>query len=353
MRIIDREFNLLGEIDDYSSLILGKNWHNIGSWELHLHEDTNYAECLQKENIIFTAPNKAYIILYREMESTTGEMVIKGLDLKSYFKRWLVFPPEGQGYYRVNADTETIMKTYVTSTLARKGITNIVVAENKNRGLKTVYQSRYKNLAEELETLSLLSGLGWSISLDFDNKNFIFDVAEGRDVTTSQTVLPPAIFSADYDNVGEQVLTDSKIGYSNMAIVAGQGEGVDREIAIVGNGTGLDSFETFVDARDVELAEDLPARGEQKLNETQEIFTFESEILTDRNLIYEEDFRLGDIVTVQNKKWNVTANRRITELQEIYESTGFRLDVSFGESAPTLVDKIKNEIKNINPELTR
>lgn len=341
INIIDREFNFLGQIDEYESFIISKKWHSIGNFELHLNINNTHAEYLQKENIIFTGEKKAYVILYREIDSVTNKLVVKGLELKSYLSRWLVFPPSGYAYYRVNSDVETIIKEYVTSTLQRKGITNIVVAENQNRGIQTVYQSRYKNLADELEKLSLASNLGWDISLDLDNKRFIFDVVESRDITVNQDLLPPAIFAIEYDNIAEQQLIDSKLDYRNTAIVAGQGEGVDRTIEIVGDSEGLDSFETFIDARDIENDNDLPSRGEQKLSETQEVLTFDSRVLTDKNLTYEEDFKLGDIVTIQNNQWNITTDRRITEVTEIYESTGFRLDVAFGESLPTIIDLVK------------
>ena len=344
INIIDRDFNFLGQIDEYKSFMPSKKWHGAGKFEFHLQANTTHAECLQKENIIFTTEKKAYVILYREANSKDGQLIIKGMEIKSYLARWLVFPPEGYAYYRVNSNVETIMKEYVTATLQRKGITNIAVAENQNRGIQTVYQSRYKNLAEELEKLSLASGLGWDIVLDLENKRFVFDVFEGLDRTESQDVNPNAIFSIEYDNIGEQKLIESRLGYANTAIVAGQGEGADREITIVGDGEGLDSFELFVDARDLENSTDLPARGEQKLAEVQEIFTFDSRVLVDKNLIYEEDFNLGDLVTIQNSKWDVTVDRRITELTEIYESSGFRLDVTFGESLPTIIDLVKKAI---------
>ena len=341
INIIDREFNFLGQIDEYESFIPAKKWHGIGNFELHLNINNTHAEHLQKENIIFIDEEKAYVILYREIDSVTNKLVVKGLELKSYLGRWVVYPPTGYANYRVNSNVETIIKEYVTATLARKGIANIVVADDLGRGDKTVYQSRYKNLADELEKLSLASNLSWDIALDLDNKRFIFDVVEGRDVTVNQDILPPAIFSIEYDNIAEQQLIDSKLDYRNTAIVAGQGEGVDRAITVVGDSQGYDSFEAFVDARDIEDDNDLPARGTQKLSETQEILTFDSQVLTDKNLVYEEDFRLGDIVTIQNSGWNITTDRRITEATEVYESTGFRLDVAFGESLPTIIDLVK------------
>lgn len=346
VNIIDRVFNSLGMIDDYESLILGKSYSGIGTFELHVNENTTYADKLIKENIIFTTLKKAYIILHREIDSVDGKLVVKGLELKSYLARLITYPPTGQAYHRINSNVETIMKEYVTTQLSLRNITNVVVNPNLNRGISTVFQTRYKNLADELEKLSLLSGLGWDIILDLENKRFVFDIVEGMDRSINQSSLPPAIFSIEYDNIAEQKLVDSKLNYANIAIVAGQGEGADRAITTIGDAEGLDRFELFVDARDLENNDYLPARGEQKLSEMQEILTFDSRVLTDKNLRYEEDFHLGDIVTITNKKWDIAVDRRITALTEIYESTGFRLDVSFGEDLPGIKDIIKQATDN-------
>ena len=81
--------------------------------------------------------------------------------------------------------------------------------------------------------------------------------------------------------------------------------------------------------------------------------SFESEILTKGTFEYKKDWDLGDIVTVQNRKWGITLNTRITEITEIYEPDGFKLEATFGNAIPTLIDKIKSEIQAIAPELTR
>lgn len=342
VNIIDRDFNFLGQIDNYTSYMPKKSWHGIGDVELHLHESNPHADALQKENIIYSSPNKAYIILYREFDSVTGNLVIKGYELKSYLSRWLIYPPTGKAYYEMEAAPETIMKEYVQATLTRKGVTKIVVAPDLGRGTVTSYQARYQNLAEELEKLSLDSGLGWDITLDMDNERFLFDCFVGVDRTASQDVNTNAIFSLDYDNISEQKLIDSKLGFANTALVGGQGEGEWRVIEEVGEiEAGLDSYETFVDASDIEYDEYLADRGRQKLAEFPEVLSFDSVVDTTKNLIYEEDFNLGDNVTIQNKNWGISADRAITELKEIYEPTGFRLDVTFGEALITITDKIK------------
>lgn len=341
INIMDRNFNFLGQIDNYESLILGKKFHAVGGFEMYLHETNAYADKLQKEIILFTATDKAYIIMYRQIDSDTGTIIIRGLELKSYLKRIVTFPPLGLAYHRINSNAETIMKDIVTANLTRKNISEITIAPNQNRGSTTIFQTRYKNLVDELEKISLATGIGWDVTLDLDNKTFVFDVIESRDLTVGQTEHPPAIFSLEYDNIAKQTLVESRLDYANVAIVAGQGEGADRDVIILGDTEGLDSYEMFVDARDLDNIADLPARGEQKLAETQEILIFDSEVLTDKNLIYGEDFNLGDIATLKNDKWNITADRRITGLTEIYEITGFRLMADFGEGLPTVMDKIK------------
>lgn len=341
INIMDREFNRLGLIDGYKSFIISKNYHGIGGLELHLHKNNVYIDKLQKENIIFTAEDKAYIILYRNFKTTDGTVIIKGLELKSYLSRWLIFPPGGVAYFRINDNVETIMKEYVQATLTRKGVSNITIAPNQGRGDKTVYQSRYKNLAEELEKISLSSGMGWDIKLDLRNKRFVFDVVEGRNLTSSQNIYPQAIFSTEYDNISCSDMFESRMNFANTAIVAGQGEGTEREIVLIGEEQGLNSFELFVDARDIEYVEDLPIRGQQKLSEVEEVLFFDSKILANQNLEYGVDFKLGDMVTINSEDWNLTDDRRITEITEIYEKDGFSLEINFGESMPTIIDKVK------------
>ena len=343
INIINRDFTNLGMIDDYTSFIGGRGYSSIVGFELHLHEDTVGAEHLIKENILYVEPNKPYIILYRKISSSTGEMVVKGLELKAYLNRWVVFPPSGESHLKIKGTAEDIMKQYVEATLIRKGILDkFAIKPNLDRGEITTYQSRYKNLAEELETLGKANGLGWNLILDLDNKKFVFDILQGDDRTENQVDLPAAIFSLEYDNIEDQELTESRMDYSNTAIVAGQGEGVDRVINIIGdNDLGFDSYELFVDARDLEEEEELPDRGKQKLAEVDEVLNFDSSVLANNNLVYEEDFRLGDIVTIVNNKWGIKADRRIEKVSEISEQSGFLVEVEFGDSPPTIIEKVK------------
>ncbi len=363
VRIIDTEVNLIAEIDDYESLIWTRRWHKPGNFELHIDARKQHVGELQKGRLLL-AGDKTGIILHRELkQGAQGEeqVLVKGASLASVLGRRITVPPTGFGYDRVNDFAETIMKGYVVRncvipTDTRREIPSLAVADDQERGAKTVYQTRYKDLAEELEKLSLISGLGWDVTLDWVSKCWVFDVLEGRDLIEGQTANPPVIFSADFDAIESQTFIDSDVGHKNAAYVGGQGEGADREIVEVGGTlTGLNRLEVFIDARDIEDGADLSGRGGQKLAEYPRLLTFDTEILTQGPYGYGEDWDLGDIVTVQNRKWGVTLDSRVTEVTEVYEPGGFRLSATFGSSIPTLPEKLKQEMDQPlveRPEIT-
>lgn len=273
------------------------------------------------------------------------------------------------------------MKHYVTrnavnpENIARK-IDLVQLEVNQNRGIQTAWQSRYKNLAEELESISLYSGLGWDVTLDFESKKYIFDVNQGRDLTVNQSVNPPVIFSPEFESVITQHFADSDLNYKNVGYIAGQGEGAEREIIVLGGANGLDRHETFVDARDVEDSALLETRGQQRMKEFDIEQYFEAQIITPvttkdntnnshhaninqakeklySTFIYEKDYALGDLVTVQNRSWGVTMDTRITEMTEIYEPNNTRIEATFGNSRPTLISVIKKKFAEMENEVKR
>lgn len=355
IRIIDKEFRLLGEIDDYESLIWTRRWHRTGEFELHINANKQYTEYLKRGNIVILSKDKVGIIKHREgvidgKGKGGEELIIIGSSLSSIIGRRITIPPEGQAYHKLSSNVEMIMKEYVRFNCIepvdiKRKIPRFEVAPIKGLGGNIVYQTRFKSLEEELEKLSIVSGLGWDISLNFDDKDFIFDVYEGRNLVAGQSQNPPVLFSIDYDNVRGQKFIDSEIGYKNIAYVGGQGEGVDRNIVRVGEEKeGLERYEVFIDARDIEKVEELPERGMQKLAEMRMVSSFESEILPYGPFKYEKNWDLGDVVTIANPKWGITEDLRIVEVKEIYEKSGFKLEVLFGEIIPTLIEKIKSEI---------
>jgi hypothetical protein len=350
IRILTSSFQLLGEIDDYESLQFIRRFRKMGEFELHINMNKNLTETLQEDNLVFLSPRKVGVILHRELSrDSTEQLVVKGYTLQGILSRRITVPPVGQAYDKIKANAETVLKHYVRQNAVEPAdpnriIPNLVIADDLQRGLIVDWQSRFKNLVDELESISFSAGLGWDVSLDLERQKWVFEVYVPRNLTTSQNTLPPVIFSVDFDNIKNQTFTDSAINYKNYGYIGGQGEGEDRAVVEVGNASGLSRIEAFIDARDIEEGENLTVRGQQKLQEMQKVVSFESEILTYGPFVYEKDWDLGDIVTVQDKKWGITLDTPITEVKEIYEPGGFRLEATFGNTIPTLIERIKKTI---------
>ena len=243
IRIFSPQLEFLTEIDNYESLIFTRRWHKPGEFTMHINRHKQGTEYLQKGNIVMLSPTKAGIIRHREIvlgpEGKGSEQItIIGHTLQGIAGQRIIVPPEGQSHDIKSGPAETVIKHYASNCMinptnpARK-IPLVIMATDQGRGPSISWQSRYKNLAEELEKISLLTGLGWNVYLDLQTMQWVFEVYEGRNLTAGQDENPPVIFSPDFDNIETQKYVESDIDRKSLAYVGGQGEGVDRTIVTV------------------------------------------------------------------------------------------------------------------------
>ena len=363
--VFDRDLNFIGINDSFTSLRWLRRYYKSGEFELHCSLTNENLTLLARGNIIYKkGDNEAGFIEYRNMkQDTEGKeiLVIKGKFLTGYFNRRIIW-----GTKILNTTSENAMRTLVSDSCINPSdttriIPNVMLGTLKSYTGNVDYQVSYANLCDELEILSNTSNLGHRINLDIPNKKLIFDVYKGLDRSVNQAINPRCIFSKEFENILEQEYTDSLNNYKNITLVGGSGEGIARKFTTVGVSSGLDRFELFTDAKDisnvktvndVEVAiEDIDYipmlinRGNETLAETKEIQTFDSKINLNSNLKYKIDFELGDTVTYLSKKWNVTVDSRITEIEEVYEESGQQINITFGNNIPNLIDKIKRMVR--------
>lgn len=342
LKIFDKSLNFIGEIDDYTSLLFIRKWDTYGSFEFRV----NSLKDIIKEGyfiVLNNDPKKSGIIEYIELnrEEVNG-YVVKGFTLGYLVSFRITFPPTGQGYDTYNINTETIINDLVVKncTAGSRAINFLEVEASTGRGNKTNFQTRYKPLQEELTSIAKLDKLGYEVEFDFINKKFIFKVYEGRNLTINQNVLPPMLFSKKFDNVRNENFVISNLNYKNTAIVAGQGEGENREIIIVNDDNkGWNRRELFVDARDLSEGNlTLQDRGKMKLAECEKVVSFDSEVETEG---YIKEWDLGDFVTVYVLESGITLDKQIVEVKEVYEDSGNKIELNFGDPLKSLDDKIK------------
>ena len=184
------------------------------------------------------------------------------------------------------------------------------------------------------------SGLGITVSLHPEEKKLIFEVLEGTDRSSKQSKRPPMIFNVEYDNVTNREYVSDLTNYKNCAITAGQGDGADRRIEIVGNANaGMDRYEMFVDARDIENDARLSDRGVSKLAEYTDVDSYSSNV---NAVQYETKWNLGDVVVTIDREYNVSMDERVVEVSESFDRDGYTVSPTFGTIQKTIIEKVND-----------
>ena len=76
------------------------------------------------------------------------------------------------------------------------------------------------------------------------------------------------------------------------------------------------------------------------MDEYAPVETVNSDVDAAANLVYMEDFDLGDLSTYQNQDVGIETIKRITEIQEVYEGSKSTLNITFGNDEMTSLTKI-------------
>ncbi|NOJ74136.1 hypothetical protein HMI46_26890, partial [Paenibacillus alvei] len=345
----------MGEIDNYESLQFIRRFFGTGEFELHISVGKQYADTLQKGNVIMLVghAHKSGIITSRQItlgEDGTQTVVAKGTTLEGVLDRRVTVT---QDYDRVRGAAETVIKHYVNQHISNasdpdRKIPYFICAPDQRRGVETPWQSRYEPLHEVVEKIARFCDIGYFAYIDIPSRKWIFDIMTGRDLTQGQRIYPPVVFSTDFNNVQSQEFTEADGSFKNVGYAGGKGEEEERLIQMVGNASGLDRREVFMDCSSAEDAVELAEMGTKKLSEYGQIITFDGRVLDTHSFQYEHDWDLGDIVTLRDDEWGVELNSRITEVREIYEQE-VKIEIQFGDEIPN----VKKTVKTIQSQIDR
>ena len=369
--VYDSGMNMLGILEEITSLIWTRRYWECGDFKLLVPFNSTHNQLLQTGNIIIKhGDNEAAEILYTSIsKNLEGFEVIEAQG--KFLTHWLSKRIVTEPLSNVTAKPQAIIRRMVAenciSSIESRRLPDFSLADDDViPGDDITYTSEeYVNLLDASVDIAQGSKIGFKTLTDRATGLHTFSVYKGRDYTAENTEgNPPCIFSQEYDNVLEQEYTKSTEKYRSVAYVTGEErEDETSELVIVNDSlTGLDRNELYVSASDIkqtytddddteitltdeEYRQALVDRGNEKLQQYPISQAFSSDINASANLVYREDFDLGDRVTCINKTWNVRIDARITEIAESYEVDGERLEITFGESIPSLYKQIKNMAK--------
>lgn len=205
--------------------------------------------------------------------------------------------------------------------------------------------------------LAEISGLGFTVLFDPETGEEVFKVYKGVDRSNEEYPGYIGYFGTDVGNIQNVSVMSGTTDYKNVAVVAGAETGAAREVRIVslGNVSGENRRELYVDARDLqreyqvaiptgqydergnpiytyetrtytdaEYYAILDARGREKLAECLRTFSITCTV-TQNNIIYGSDYFLGDRMPIKLPEYGIYASARISSVTMVYEQDGNKI----------------------------
>lgn len=342
--ILDNTRSLAGIVESFEYLRWTRRYFSCGSFELKAVATPENIALLKVGNYLWKNDDGECGVIERlEMTMTDKEIItVGGRFATSILARRILWTSEV-----LNGNAGTCIQTLLNHHIISPADTNRKIPyigySNFAPVMNIQAQASYRNLLDVVFSICE--------TLDAGLRTIYNPVTKRFTVEFYKAGASQAVFSKEYENLTEQVYMENIANTANTALIGGEGEGARRQFISIINGTGENRREIFVDAKDLR-EEDFPGtypsaltfRGQSKLAELAPIHSFDASVNPHGNLKYKTDFDLGQTVTVISKKWGVTLNTRITEIEESYDSTGQSLNIVFGKGILTLFQKLKGTI---------
>jgi len=351
--VYNHDLELVGIVDTAISIIWHRRYYTAGNFEVITPATDITIDLIQKQYIL-TKPDSVECGI---IESVTIEQTEEGEFIKaigrfgsSILARRIVFATTTISDTVENAMRQLVYENAINPDNADRIIPNLELGTLNSFTETVQFQVSYRNLLNTLTGLAQTSAIGYRVRLDPVAEKLMFDTYKALDRSIAQSTNPRVIFSNDYDNLLASLYQTSDMEISNVALVGGEGEGVDRKMVIVGSESGIDRYEVFVNAKDVRMEDGitepeyfamLAQKGAESLLPRVEYF--EGNVRAESNVIYKHDYDLGDIVTIENSKWGKRINVQITEITEVYDENGSQVIPVFGQASQTLSEALSGK----------
>jgi len=380
IKVYDKELVPLGIVDEMESLLWNTKYFDVGTFCLLAPVTENNKSLLVEGNLVVKhqdgrkeartgdggtwrrAAQITYVHVTKD-ENGLEQMEVQGYMLGKWLDKRRVCPQ-----VVMTATNQELINALVKWNCGdgagekRKFPGFVMLPQEDVAGSRVEYANEaYAGLGAEVRLRAQAGKLGYDILVNERERKYGFYLYKGKDLTATNGVgNTPCIFSRDFDNVSGQEYTASIENCGNFVYVQGAADddGTQPMMAVDGAGAaGLELDEVFCDATDIARTYQsgdeeltiptgtymamLATRGIAELERYGKVINFESVISATSNLKLGEDFDLGDRVTCKDGRWGIQIDARVTEIAESYQKDGETVEVTFGDSLPTLADQIR------------
>ncbi|MEG0694153.1 MAG: siphovirus ReqiPepy6 Gp37-like family protein [Erysipelotrichaceae bacterium] len=358
--VLNSNLERYGLISDYQSFSFIRHYNDIGEFTLVLSADCHEAHLLHIGSfILVNNDSQKFGFIHNryltEDEEGNETFTYKGKTLGAIFEFRTMLLNENEVHEKVVGNIESILHTYVFNHLINpfdpnRRIPNLVQTKNQNRGENIIWISNTEYLIDTIKSISDIYNFGWEITADVDNNQWIFNVYKGLDLSINQDENPQVVFSKDLGNIKTMAFAEDSSDLRNFAYVLSDDDESNHVRSVSkGDVTGFNRKEILFNISkydDDEEYVDVVQLASQQLEEYYTVQNIEAEVIEDCGIFkLGRDYNLGDIVTVENKKWKVTEDLVIMTIEEAYSNVGKQTFISFGKRIPSLIAKIKRDTK--------
>lgn len=375
--LLDEELNRKHIIDTYSNIIWANRYNEVGDCELVIPAtEDNFNKVKECKYISRTDDDMVCEIKKIEIktdEENGNQFIITGTDIKEMLNQRIVEKQTNFNGLVEDYIRKLIIDSIINPTNPDRKIKNFILDDKVGFTEKIREQVTYDYVGDKIQ--NLCKQYGWGYKVTVDDGNFIFSLYKGEDKSEYVT------FSEDYDNISTTDYSKDDSNIKNVALIAGEGEGVARVVTSIGAGKGINRHELYVDARDVsseidydELVnsypngkekiinnviyyqvnganiavltkddkgevtnvqlcrnvyiESLKNTGHEKMSEHKSVTSFAGEVIIGVNYIYKQDYNLGSIVSIVNE-YGISIKVRISEILENQDDNGYSMQPTF------------------------
>lgn len=344
--IYNKNFEKIGVIYDYSSLIWTPSYYGVGDFQIITEATSQNRELLKEGNYIFREDDEYVGVVENiEIKFSSSSNLLTFMTVSGRFSEKILGQRIIWTQTSVKASLEESMRALITQ--------NVINPENTRRKINEIALGNVIGGTPEINSqytgdnlLTVISenakGNGVGFRNKFKNGKFYFEFYRGTDRSRNQTANAWIVFSDENENLATFDYKRYGEGCSNVAIIRGEGEGLERKTAVINDAqyTGIDRCELNVDARDIqsnngeipadEYNEKLLKRGNEKLTEKSIIDEVQGQAEEDYGRYkYKRDYFLGDLVTVELTEYKLSYTARIVSVIESKDEKGYRVIPSF------------------------
>lgn len=335
---LDKEFQGSRIFDNFESCIWNSKYCGVGDFELYIRPTKDLLENLPR---YFVRQDCEYGMIITGTEFITDaeegdHLIITGKSLESVLHRRIIWKQTVLSGNVEMAIRRLIEENVINPEIRERRIENFKLGEV--RGFPEIFEKQItgQNLGEAMEEICNTYHYGYKVTLQ--NGNFVFDLYRGEDRSYSQNENPFVVFSPEFENLLSSGYRYDAGACKNVVLVAGEGEGQERRTASVGNASGLDRMEMYMDARnassnngeigETQYLEMLKEDGRKALTDAREKIEFNGNVDHEKSYLYGEDYFLGDVVQVVNA-YDIGLGARIREIIESEDAEGYKLIPTF------------------------